>query len=128
MPTYSFNAKKCLLFFILFTSLSSINLHAQITTSGIRGKVVTATKSALSAAAITAILETTNEKYITTSQSNGSFNLPNIKSGGPYTVICSYIGFKADTITNIYLSLGNFYYLDFELQNKVNWQRKKIAN
>ena len=115
--------KKILLFFIIITSLFSVNSQAQITTSGIRGKVITSNKSDLATAAITAILETTNEKYITTSQSNGSFNLPNIKSGGPYTVICSYTGFKADTVTNIYLSLGNFYYLNFELQNTTDQLR-----
>ncbi|MBC7652299.1 MAG: carboxypeptidase regulatory-like domain-containing protein, partial [Deinococcales bacterium] len=119
MGIRTFITKKISLLFIIIASLSSVSSQAQITTSGIRGKVISPNKNGLAAAAITAILETTNEKYITTSQSNGSFNLPNIKSGGPYTVICSYTGFKADTVANIYLSLGNFYYLDFELQSTI---------
>ncbi|MBC7588481.1 MAG: TonB-dependent receptor, partial [Chitinophagaceae bacterium] len=115
---------RCCLLIIFFTL--SFYLQAQITTSGIRGKATSCNKSPLTAAAITATLETTNEKYITTSQTNGSFNLPNIKAGGPYTIICSYTGFKADTATNIFLSLGNFYYVDFELQNTAD-QLKEVT-
>ena len=117
--------KKFFYLFIIFLNFS-FYLHAQITTSGIRGKVNSSNKSALPSASIAATLETTNEKYITTSQSNGGFNLPNIKAGGPYTVICSYTGFKSDTVTNIYLSLGNFYYVDFELQNTTD-QLKEVT-
>ena len=115
MPIYFLVNKKKLVYCLFFIILFSVRSQAQITTSGIRGKVITTNKKDLAAAAITAILQTTSEKYITISQADGGFVLPNLKSGGPYTIMCSYTGFKADTITNIYLSLGNFYNLDFEL-------------
>lgn len=38
-----------------------------------------------------------------------------MKSGGPYTIICSFTGFGNDTLRNIYLSLGDFYQHDFEM-------------
>ncbi len=37
----------------------------------------------------------------------GLFIFPNLKPGGPYTIIISSTGFKADTLDNVNLTLGN---------------------
>ena len=49
------------------------NSFAQITTSGIKGNVISADKKQLYNATIQAILETTGEKYTAITQNNGNF-------------------------------------------------------
>lgn len=96
-----------------FVSIS----HAQITSAGIKGSVQSSAKQTLANSTITALHQPTGERYVTTSQTNGNFIIPNMKSGGPYTIICSYVGYDADRTDNIFLSLGNFTNIDFELRN-----------
>ena len=94
------------------------NLYAQITTSGIKGNVTAADKKQLSNATIHAVLETTGEKYTAITQTNGNFILTNMKSGGPYTIITSYTGYKADTLQDVYLFLGKYFISDVQLLSK----------
>ena len=101
----------CTVLFLVFSLLS----FSQVTSSGIRGYVLTTHGEKLSGATIFAIHDLTGEKYTTTAQSSGSYLLPNMKSGGPYTITCSFTGFGNDTLKNIYLSLGTFYVHDFEM-------------
>lgn len=95
---------------ILFSNISS----AQITTSGIKGTVASE-NNFLQAASVIAVHLPTNERYSSGTQKNGSFFLNNLKSGGPYMVICSFVGYKSDTVENVFLQLGNFYQYDFNL-------------
>jgi hypothetical protein len=90
------------------------NLSAQVTSSVIRG-VVKNSKSVLGGATVIAIHQPTGEKYITTSQNKGGYSINNMKSGGPYVIVCSYIGHNNDTVSNVFLSLGNSAEYNFEL-------------
>ncbi len=101
----------CTLLFLLVCSVS----YSQVTSSGIKGYIITPRGEKLSGAAIFAMHDLTGEKYTTTAQSSGSYLIPNMKSGGPYTITCSFTGFGNDTLRNIYLSLGTFYVHDFEM-------------
>ncbi len=87
----------------------------QVTSSGIRGYVLNDKGERLSGALIMAVQETTGEKYQTATQTNGNYVIPNMKTGGPYTITCSFTGFGNDTIRNVYLSLGNLYVHDVDL-------------
>ena len=83
--------------------LSTTDLSAQVTTSGIKGTVFAAGKNILANASIKAVLESTGEKYNTTTQSKGNFTITNMKSGGPYTITISYPGYAADTLQEIFM-------------------------
>jgi hypothetical protein len=109
---------KYVLIFVLASSYTS-NLQAQVTSSAIRGKVKSH-ETVLAGATITAIHQPTGEKYITTAMNNGGYSINNMKSGGPYHIICSYIGYKNDTIVSIILSLGRIAEHDFELLSDAN--------
>ncbi len=80
---------------------------SQVTSAGIRGSVKAENGEELEKITVQAIHEPTRSIYTTVSQKGGTYNLPNLKSGGPYTIIFSYIGFAGDTLTDIQLSLGN---------------------
>lgn len=109
---------KFILISILVISFSN-NLSAQVTSSVIRG-VIKNNESVLSGATVIAIHQPTGEKYITTSQNKGGYSINNMKSGGPYMIVCSYIGHNSDTIANIFLPLGNSIEHDFELVPSTN--------
>lgn len=79
---------------------------AQVTGSGIRGTVKAGNGEALEKITVQATHEPTKSVYSTVSQQGGTYNLPNLKSGGPYTIIFSSIGFASDTLTDIQLNLG----------------------
>ena len=106
------------LIIIILSFFINTNSFAQITTSGIKGNVTATDKKLLSNATIQAVLETTGEKYTAITQANGNFILTNMKSGGPYTIITSYSGYKADTLQNVYLSLGKYFTTDVQLLSK----------
>ncbi len=98
---------------ILFIFLA----RAQETTSEING-LVTGDKAPLAGATITAVHTPSGSTYKTTTRSDGRFNLPNVRIGGPYTISVSYVGFTTGHQDGIILNLGQEFKADFALQNE----------
>ncbi|MBS1567519.1 MAG: carboxypeptidase regulatory-like domain-containing protein, partial [Bacteroidetes bacterium] len=92
-------------------SLSGI---AQETTADIAGTVSDG-KTSQAGATIVALHVPTGTKYTTTSRSDGRFNLPNLRVGGPYTITVTFVGFKEEKRENVFLTLGSEYKADFTL-------------
>lgn len=92
---------------LVFSILCTILISAQgVTTSNIQGNVKDDTGLPLPDATILATHVPTGAKYGTTSNARGQFNLENLKTGGPYKVEISFIGFKEQIYDNIILGLG----------------------
>jgi hypothetical protein len=104
-----------LLFVLLLTFVCSLGSYAQETTSEILGIVTGENGKALQGATITALHTPTGTTYSTSSRSDGRFNLPNLRVGGPYIVRASFVGFKEGKQQDILLSLGTAYKADFSL-------------
>jgi len=105
------------IFFLFFFLFFIVNADfAQVTTSGFKGNVYDPTNKPLLNATVEAVLESTGEKYVGSTQANGNFILPNIKAGGPYTITCTYIGYSTETFTDIQLTLGNYFVQNFTLK------------
>lgn len=77
-----------------------------VTTSAIEGMVMTVGNEPLADANVVAVHEPSGTRYGTTTREDGRFNLPNIRTGGPYTVTVSYVGYETDQISDLRLSLG----------------------
>ncbi|MEB8329399.1 TonB-dependent receptor [Flavobacteriaceae bacterium KMM 6897] len=97
--------------FLFFSGL----VMAQVTTSSIRGTVIDDENLPLLGANIVAVHTPTGTKYGSISNEDGRFNLINLRVGGPYKVTISYIGFKPETNSDVYLTLGATYNLDVKL-------------
>jgi len=104
---------KYLAFAVILLLTSTI--HAQVTTSGISGKVVDKMNSPIIGATVKAIHTPTGTIYGVSTRTNGSYNLSNLRIGGPYTIEISYVGFNKEVTNNISLSLGE----EFELNSKL---------
>lgn len=80
---------------------------AQETTATINGSVTDAKGQPIAGASITIKHEPTGFSTGTESNSKGIFVVPNLKSGGPYTITISFTGFKPEVLEKLMLNLGN---------------------
>lgn len=92
-------------------------VFAQVTTSSINGTVTSSVREALPGATIVAVHEPSGTMYGTTSRLDGSFTLPNLRTGGPYKITVSYIGYRSEELTDIRLGLSEERTLNFRLSD-----------
>jgi hypothetical protein len=86
-----------------------------VTTAGIEGLIMTIQNTPLADANILAIHTPSGTRYGAVSRSDGRFNLPNMRVGGPYTITVSYVGYQDDILQNVNLALGETRNLSFFL-------------
>lgn len=96
--------KKLLL--ILLIVLNSMFLYSQVTTSGLSGKIYSTEKTTLPGATVIAVHVPTGTEYGTVTDSDGLYRIPNMKSGGPYKLKISYVGYQTLVVDDINLNLG----------------------
>lgn len=78
---------------------------AQITTSGISGKV-TANGEDIIGATIKAVHQPSGTVYRTVTNIDGRYSIQGMRPGGPYVLEVSYVGYKTKEVKNFNLSLG----------------------
>jgi hypothetical protein len=84
-----------------------INAFSQVTTSGLKGRIVDEKNEALPGASVIAIHTPSGSQYGIITNENGRFSLNNMRVGGPYQVTVSFVGFQPQVYDDINLSLGN---------------------
>lgn len=102
---------------LLWSCLCSMSLLAQVTTSGMNG-LVKGGDEPLIGAAVQAVHTPSGTTYKTVTNRDGRFSLQGMRTGGPYTVAISYIGFQRVTFEGIDLALGDNYVLNATLAEK----------
>lgn len=95
---------------LMFTS----TLMAQITTSGMSGKV-TADGESVIGATIEAVHTPSGTRYTTVSNEKGMFTINGMRVGGPYEVKISYIGYEPKVVKDVTLQLAETYNLNTSL-------------
>ena len=78
---------------------------AQITTSGISGKV-TANGEDIIGATIKAVHQPSGTVYRAVTNIDGRYSIQGMRPGGPYVLEVSYVGYKTKEVKNFTLSLG----------------------
>ncbi len=96
-----------LAFVIAFMSLAVTAFPQGVTTAAMNGRVLDDQGQSLPGATVIAVHNPTGTTYGTTTRLDGGFNLPNIQSGGPYTLTVSFIGYRTEVIPDIRLGLGD---------------------
>ena len=92
--------------FILLLLTSSFALAQGVTTSSMQGQVSDEGGESLIGVTITATHIPTGTFYGTVSDDLGFYRLDNMKVGGPYKVVISYVGQDDVVYENVYLRLG----------------------
>ena len=88
---------------MLFVAFS---MNAQVTTSAMSGLVTDENNETLIGATVTAVHTPSGTKYNAVSNLDGRFAIQGMRTGGPYKVEVSYVGYKTKTIEGITLALG----------------------
>lgn len=81
-------------------------MNAQVTTSAMSGLVTDENNETMIGATVTAVHTPSGTKYNAVSNVDGRFSIQGMRTGGPYRVEVSYVGYKTKTIEGITLALG----------------------
>jgi hypothetical protein len=87
-----------------------------VTTASISGIVTTQDGSPLATANVVAVHQPSGTQYRAVARAGGTYNLANLRIGGPYRVMVTLIGYQPASQDTVFLSLGQDLRLDFELQ------------
>lgn len=107
---------KRILFLFALAFMASPLLFAQITTSAIDGTVKSGSDEPLVGASIVVTHVPTGTKYATSSRGGGTFQIQNLKPGGPYLVEITFVGYDAGKYENIFLQLAESFSLTSNLK------------
>ena len=108
---------------LLFMSvlLTSFTMMAQVTTSALSGKVsLKDTKEEVIGATVSVLHEPSGTRYTAVTNMDGRFTIQGMRTGGPYEVSVSYIGFETKVIKGVMLQLGETYNLPVWLTEDTN--------
>jgi hypothetical protein len=105
------------LLLVLFVSYN--NTKAQgVTSAGMTGLITDDMDEPLPGATIQAVHTPSGTSYTMVTQTNGRFTIPNMRTGGPYRVEVSFIGFETKVYENINLALGQRYVLNTKMRDE----------
>ena len=106
----------------MFMALLSVTTAmAQIITSAMSGKVTIAgSNEQVIGATIQAVHEPSGTRYTAVTNIDGRFNIQGMRTGGPYSLSVSYIGFQTKTLKNITLQLGETTNLNVQISEDAN--------
>ncbi|MEO7984102.1 MAG: carboxypeptidase regulatory-like domain-containing protein, partial [Bacteroidota bacterium] len=129
-----YNITACFLCAFLFFNVSPV--WSQETNSYVSGRVLSDKKETFVAATVTVIHEPTQNRYISLTRNDGYFHFFNLKPGGPYSIIISYVGYKTLKEINLYINLNSDHFAapgktgscDFILEKKSDTLEGIIIN
>jgi len=98
--------------FLMVASLA----FSQVTTSGINGIVIDDKGVTLPGATVLAVHVPSGSNYYTITNSEGGFQMQGLRSGGPYKVTVSYVGYSSESYTDITLFLGKAFVIKATLK------------
>jgi hypothetical protein len=93
---------------------------AQVTTSALSGKVTTNTKEAVIGATVQVVHEPSGTRYTAVTNTDGLFAIQGMRTGGPYSVTISYIGYKTKVYKGITLQLAETFHLNASISENAN--------
>ena len=104
-----------LLVLLLFTARLGWSQGA--TTAAMSGTIADKAGAGLPGATVIAIHTPTNTQYVVPTNTEGRFNIQNMRVGGPYTVKVTFVGYQDVTRSGISLTLAENYRLDAKLSD-----------
>ena len=97
-------------FLLAFTTLiAGVSAFAQVTTSSLSGRIVDQSGEPVIGAAILAQHQPSGTVYGAVTNTDGRYTIQGMRTGGPYTVEVSNLGYQGVTYTEITLQLGQTY-------------------
>ena len=107
--------KKMSVILTVLLLLAAVGVNAQVTTASMAGKVTEAGNEPIIGATIQAVHEPSGSRYGTVTNVDGRYSIQGMRTGGPYRIEISYIGFQTVLYKDITLQLGEVYNLNTEM-------------
>ncbi|WP_299366033.1 carboxypeptidase regulatory-like domain-containing protein [Winogradskyella sp.] len=92
--------------FMLMLFFPAMLMAQGVTTSSMGGQVTDNNDEPLPGASVVAVHVPTGTKYGASTDFDGYYRISNMRSGGPYKVTITYVGFQDFVRENVYLQLG----------------------
>lgn len=108
--------KRLLSFILLFAASLSV-AFTQVTTSGISGRITGGAQETLPGATVVAVHKPSGTQYAAISNAEGYYSIQGMRPGGPYEVNISFIGYRAESYSDITLLLGQVFVLNVTLRD-----------
>jgi hypothetical protein len=99
--------KKRLLLWMFFLTFSGAVFSQGVTTSSLAGTVVDEKGEPVMMASVLAVHTPSGTEYGTVTSEDGRFEIRNMRIGGPYKVMVTFVGFETTSVEDIYLQLNN---------------------
>ena len=94
----------------------AICAHAQVTTSALSGQVLDKDGQPIIGATVQAVHVPSGTKYGAVTNMDGRYTIQGMRTGGPYKVTFSYVGYNKKEYEGISLSLGNTFALNAKME------------
>ncbi|MDL2215123.1 carboxypeptidase regulatory-like domain-containing protein [Dysgonomonas sp. OttesenSCG-928-M03] len=107
--------------FLLVMALIGINsfISAQVTTSTLSGRVEGADEP-LIGATVTAVHEPSGTRYGVITNMDGRYTIQGMRTGGPYTIEVSFLGFNKYVVKDVTLQLGETTVINATMQESTS--------
>ncbi len=113
--------QKRLFFLVALMLVVATSVMGQVTTSAMTGRVtLQGSDETVIGATVQAVHTPSGTRYAAVTNVDGIFNMQGMRTGGPYEVTVSYIGFQTKTLKGITLQLGETYNLNVWLSEDAN--------
>ena len=120
------NAFKSLL--LAFTTLcAGVVAYAQVTTSALSGRVVDQTGQPVVGAAILAQHEPSGTVYGAITNADGRYTIQGMRTGGPYNVEFSCLGYQQTNYTGVVLQLAETYNLNAQIAESTEFLSEAVV-
>ena len=114
------------LWLLMMLSCFAAASFGQATTSSMSGRVEDEQNEPLPGTTVVAIHEPSGTRYGTVTNMQGTYHLEGMRTGGPYRIEFSYVGYRTAIYTNITLKLAETYIFYAKLLQKSE-MRKDIV-
>ena len=94
----------------------TLTTNAQVTNSSMSGVVTDTSGEPIIGATVQAIHEPSGSRYGSITNIDGRFTIQGMRTGGPYDVEVSYVGYQRVLYKDIYLQLGEVYTLNVKME------------
>ncbi|MBR1882464.1 MAG: TonB-dependent receptor, partial [Muribaculaceae bacterium] len=104
----------------IMTLFVALSMNAQVTTSALSGVVTDENNESMIGATVQAVHTPSGTKYNAVSNLDGRYTIQGMRTGGPYRIEISYVGYEPRVIEGVVLQLGETYNLDVDMSVNAN--------
>lgn len=101
--------------YVILSCYATISF-GQATTSSVSGRVSDQQGEPLPGTTVVAVHEPSGTRYGTVTNMTGTYQLQGMRTGGPYRIEFSYVGYRRAVFTEIYLKLAETYVCDARMK------------